>query len=104
MAWVAFVKKTGLTPLSAGQWKPFLAFYAGLWTMQNFLRPLRLSLAIALAPLYERLIQKISDWTGLGRKQSFAVVIAGIAVCTLTYMGLALWLLGGFNPAPQVIL
>lgn len=26
------------------QWKPFLAYYAGLWTMQNFVRPLRLSL------------------------------------------------------------
>lgn len=35
IAWVSFVKATGGTsPLEPGQWKPFLAFYAGLWTIQ----------------------------------------------------------------------
>ncbi|GLC56408.1 hypothetical protein PLESTB_001101600 [Pleodorina starrii] len=49
-AWISFVKATGKSPLAAGQWPAFLGFYAGLWTVQNFVRPLRFSLAIALAP------------------------------------------------------
>ena len=29
VSWVAFVRQCGKSPLMAGQWKPFLAFYAG---------------------------------------------------------------------------
>lgn len=29
VAWIAFVKQRGLSPLMPGQWKAFLAFYAG---------------------------------------------------------------------------
>lgn len=29
ISWIAFVKRTGKSPLMAGQWKPFLAFFAG---------------------------------------------------------------------------
>lgn len=29
VAWIAFVKQKGLSPLMPGQWKAFLAFYAG---------------------------------------------------------------------------
>lgn len=29
MAWLAFVKKYGVAPTAPGQWKVFLAFYAG---------------------------------------------------------------------------
>lgn len=31
MAWLAFVKKYGVAPTAPGQWKVFLAFYAGKW-------------------------------------------------------------------------
>ena len=29
VAWIAFVRNYGKSPLAAGQWKAFLAFYAG---------------------------------------------------------------------------
>lgn len=29
VAWIAFVRQVGKSPLMAGQWKAFLAFYAG---------------------------------------------------------------------------
>ena len=29
VAWIAFVKRRGVSPLGAGQWQAFLAFYAG---------------------------------------------------------------------------
>lgn len=31
VSWIAFVKQTGLSPLMPGQWKKFLAFYAGAY-------------------------------------------------------------------------
>ena len=33
--------QTGLSPLASGQWPAFLAFYAGIWAVQNFARPAR---------------------------------------------------------------
>jgi hypothetical protein len=30
VAWIAFVRQVGRSPLMAGQWKAFLAFYAGM--------------------------------------------------------------------------
>jgi hypothetical protein len=32
VAWLAFVKKYGVAPTAPGQWKVFLAFYAGART------------------------------------------------------------------------
>ena len=33
VAWIYFVKQKGLSPLMPGQWKAFLAYYAGmLWS------------------------------------------------------------------------
>jgi hypothetical protein len=29
MAWLAFVKRYGVSPMAPGQWPAFLAFYAG---------------------------------------------------------------------------
>jgi hypothetical protein len=29
IAWIAFVKATGKSPLAPGEWKGFLAYYAG---------------------------------------------------------------------------
>ncbi len=29
VAWIAFVRRRGVSPLAAGQWQAFLAFYAG---------------------------------------------------------------------------
>ena len=40
-SWVTFVRQRGVSPLASGQWPAFLAFYAGVWTIQNFARPAR---------------------------------------------------------------
>ncbi|GLI60744.1 hypothetical protein VaNZ11_002972, partial [Volvox africanus] len=84
IAWISFVKATGKSPLAAGQWPAFLGFYAGLWTMQNFVRPLRFSLAIALAPVFERVILWISKKTGLKRRWSFGLYLVCFALLTVT--------------------
>ena len=40
------MKTTGNSPLAPGQWQGFLAVYAGLWAMQNFIRPIRFTIAL----------------------------------------------------------
>lgn len=46
IAWISFVKMTGMSPLAPGQWTGFLGVYAGLWAAQNFVRPIRFTIAM----------------------------------------------------------
>ena len=39
----------GVAPTDPGQWAPFLAYYGGIWAIQNFLRPLRISVGTPYA-------------------------------------------------------
>jgi hypothetical protein len=71
---------------------------AGLWTMQNFVRPLRFSLALALAPFFDRAITWLAAKTKLDKKVAFGILLVGIALTTLTCLGTALVALGGFPP------
>jgi hypothetical protein len=99
VSWILFVRKYGVSPLGE-QWGTFLAFYAATWTLQNFLRPARLALAIALAPSANRLIDVVGERTRLGRKRAFALLLAVMAVTMTSVLGLCLWAFGGFPPAP----
>ncbi len=48
---------------------------AGFWTIQNFVRPLRFSVALAMAPLFEKGISAISRATGFSRRNAFGVYL-----------------------------
>ena len=98
IAWLSFVKATGQSPLAPGQWTGFLGFYAGLWMFQNFVRPLRFGLAVALAPLFNTFIERIALATGLDKKWAFGVLLVGIAACTFSVLFSVLYLGGGFPP------
>jgi hypothetical protein len=93
---LTLVKQSGLTPLDAGQWPKFLAIYAGLYVGSNFLRPIRLSAALAAAPLVNRLIEAIEEKTRAPKVVAFGAVLALIAATTLTGIFGAIALLGGF--------
>jgi hypothetical protein len=67
-----------------------------LWALQNFARPLRLSLAIALAPAFDRAIQATADRFGVTKGKGFGIFLAGMAIVTSATMFSALYLLGGF--------
>lgn len=56
ISWIIHGRATGLSPLAKGQWKPFLAIYAGLWAANNVLRPLRFSVSVVIAPFFETII------------------------------------------------
>ena len=110
VSWIAFVQQRHVSPLAAGQWQAFLAFYAGtrlcckastdlhahpqqyfrragFWVTQNFLRPLRFSLALTLAPLFNRFISFLEARLGLRRQQAFGVYIflLGAVTSVLTF-------------------
>lgn len=87
VSWIAFLKQKGLSPLMPGQWKAFLAFYAGFWTLQNFVRPLRFALAVSLAPVFDGIINSIQRITGGSRQKAFAVslVLLGTITASLVF-------------------
>ena len=92
VSWVGFVKKFGVSPLATGQWPKFLAFYSAFWMAQNFIRPLRFSLALAMAPAFDRFIDFLSAKLRISRPKAFGVYIAilGITTSTLVFGGIFL--------------
>jgi hypothetical protein len=102
LAWIYFVKQRGLSPLMPGQWKAFLAYYAGrlrtllrphlmfdiaafrsewssglcctagFWTIQNFVRPLRFAAAVAMAPAFDGFMNFVQSRFQCRRQTAFA--------------------------------
>ena len=73
--------QTGLSPLQPGQWKPFLGLYAGFYAVNSLLKPVRLVVALSVAPHTESLLQSLQQTTGDSRK---AAVGCGIALLATT--------------------
>ncbi|CAM9595977.1 unnamed protein product [Sphacelaria rigidula] len=67
IAWFISSKKSGLSPLAAGQWQLFLTCYAGLFAVNNVLRVPRFGLAVALAPTFDRFIAYLMKKSGRGK-------------------------------------
>mmetsp|Transcript_112919 Transcript_112919/g.315473 ORF Transcript_112919/g.315473 Transcript_112919/m.315473 type:complete len:253 (+) Transcript_112919:106-864(+) len=61
LAWYIFSKRTGLSPLAPGQWKSFLAVYAGFYVFNNIVRPLRFALSVSVSMYFDRVVQGIQD-------------------------------------------
>ncbi|GIL80577.1 hypothetical protein Vretimale_16006, partial [Volvox reticuliferus] len=96
IAWLTVVRTTGLTPLDGGNWPCFLGIYAGLWIGSNFLRPLRLTLALAAAPFFDAAIGAVSRRTGLPKVPAFVVMLLMIAVGTTSTLLAVIAMFGGF--------
>lgn len=98
IAWCIHGKATAMSPLSPGQWKPFLAIYAGLWAANNVLRPLRFSVSVVIAPFFEKLVDHIQQAFNL--KRSFAF---GMTVFLVNFCGTISYLLGGLFLATKIL-
>ena len=86
--------KTGMSPLYPGQWKNFLGVYAGFYVISNFLRPFRVTLAIAIGPYFDRLINWIQRKTRLPKA---AAITATVLLVNLG--GTILLMIGGLSMA-----
>ena len=72
--------------------------------MQNFARPLRISLALALAPFFDKIINLIAEKTRLDKKWAFGLLILTIGIITSTTLFGTIFLLGGFPQAPGPVI
>ena len=101
VSWFTHSKKTGLSPLAPGQWKPFLAVYAGFYVFTNIIRPLRFGLSVVVARYFESFVQFIERKSGLGRRASIGIVVFLANVCgTFAAMGLGVSLASVWSGVP----
>ena len=101
VSWFTHSKKTGLSPLAPGQWKPFLAVYAGFYVFTNIIRPLRFGLSVVVARYFESFVQFIERKSGLGRKASIGIVVFLANVCgTFAAMGFGVSLASVLSGVP----
>mmetsp|Transcript_35600 Transcript_35600/g.36306 ORF Transcript_35600/g.36306 Transcript_35600/m.36306 type:complete len:227 (+) Transcript_35600:150-830(+) len=98
ISWCIFGKATQLSPLAPGQWKPFLAVYAGLWAANNVLRPLRFSLSVVISPVFDKIIDFIQLKTDTKRS-----VATGITVFLINFIGTITYLVGGLFVCTRVV-
>lgn len=93
LAWYGFSKKTGLSPLAPGQWKPFLAVYAGFYVFNNFVRPIRVALAAGVTKYFDATVNFIQRKTKFSRSASVGTVVFLANFCgTLAAMSFGIML------------
>lgn len=90
VAWYAFSKQTGLSPLAPQQWKPFLAVYSACIALNNVLRPLVFASSVAVSPYFEKLIASVQRRTKLSRAWS-----VGLCIFLVNVVGTVGFMAGG---------
>lgn len=69
------ILQTGLSPLAPGQWKGFLAVYAGFYVFNSVVRPIRMAFSIALSKYFEMSIEAVQKKTKWSRGASTGVIV-----------------------------
>ena len=91
--WFGFSKKTGLSPLAPGQWKGFLAVYAGFYVFNNIIRPMRLAVSVGVTPYFDRAVAAVQRKTKLGKGASIGIVVFLANICgTFSFMALGIYI------------
>ncbi|CAB9516571.1 expressed unknown protein [Seminavis robusta] len=81
LAWYGFSMQTGLSPISPGQWKPFLAWYGGFYAVNSLLKPVRFMIALGIVPRTEQLMALFQARFNDSKK---AAVIASTSLLVVT--------------------
>lgn len=79
------------------------AALAGLWAVQNFARPLRISLALALAPAFDAAITRLGAALRVDKRWAFGIFLLCMGLLTSATLFGTIWALGGFPPNPAGI-
>jgi hypothetical protein len=67
--------QTGNSPLAPGQWKGFLAVYAGFFVFNNIIRPVRLALAVGVTPYFNRFIDGLQNRFQVNRTVAIGLTV-----------------------------
>jgi uncharacterized protein (DUF697 family) len=79
-----------MTPFAPGQWQGFLGRVAGLLALQQLLRPIRFSCAVALTPLVDTMMGALQRRFKVAKRTAFGIMFVSLAVVTLTGFAAAL--------------
>ena len=67
----------------------------------NFLRPIRLWLALGLTPYFDKLVDRIKDKLGVKRGTAFGITVFLVNICgTLTFLTTGLYLSSLYTKIP----
>ena len=87
-----YTHQFGKSPLAPGEWKGFLALYAGFYVFNNIVRPIRVAVSVAISPYFENAIQYIQTKTNMSRPLSITLVVFLANVCgTLSFMSAGIY-------------
>jgi len=101
IAWFAFTTKTGLSPLAKGQWKPFLAVYAGFYVFNNIVRPLRIAAAVGVSKYFDQIITTLQNKMKLSRAVAIGLTVFIINICgTFALMALGITAASSLSRVP----
>ena len=79
--------------MAPGQWKGFLAVYAGFWVFNNIIRPLRVAVSVGIAPQFDKIVQTIQNRLSVSRAVAVTVtVLLANLVGTTVFMSLGIFL------------
>lgn len=82
-----------MSPLAPGQWKGFLAVYAGFYLISNIVRPLRLAAAVAISPKFDQLVSYIQRRLQIPRGAAIGVTVFSanlVGTCVIMASGICL--------------
>lgn len=68
----------------------------------NFVRPLRVWLALGLTPYFDKLIQKISENFGVKKAVALGITVFFVVLCTFAFLGTGLYLSSVYTGVPLV--
>jgi hypothetical protein len=90
-----------MSPLAPGQWKGFLAVYAGFFVFNNIIRPVRLAVAVGVTPYFTRFINGLQNRLKVNRTVAIGltVILANI-VGTITFMSAGILLAAALAGVP----
>ena len=101
IAWFAFTTKTGLSPLAKGQWKPFLAVYAGFYVFNNIVRPFRIAAAVGVSKYFDQIITTLQNKMKLSRAVAIGLTVFTINICgTFALMALGITAASSLSRVP----
>lgn len=101
LAWFGFTKKTGLSPLAPGQWKPFLAVYAGFYVFNNFIRPIRIAASVGVSKYFDMVINSVQEKTKVPRGVAIGITVFLFNIVgTCSFMALGISIASALSGVP----
>ncbi len=93
LSWFTFSKKTGLSPLAPGEWKKFLAVYAGFYVFANVIRPFRIGLSVAISKYFDAALEQIQKKANVSKGAAIGILVFMVnvvVVCAVMASGIFL--------------